>query len=247
MATHPENTLAAFREAIRLGAHQIEFDVCETADGKLVVMHDRLLTRTTNVKDVFPNRRNDPTSSFTLAELKQLDAGGWKGPRFAGERIPTLAETLAIMPRNVWLNVHLKGTGGDFAESVANVVLQTGRERQAFLSVLTSHLPGIETAERRSGKNILTCNMNTRGTGTDYVDQTIEGGYDFLQFKGSGFPLPSDIQRLKEHGVRINFYGTDDPAVLTRWFNNGIDFPLANDLAASMRVARKLGIEPRKD
>ncbi len=244
IATHPENTLAAFREAVRLGAHQIEFDIRNTADGKLVVMHDSLLTRTTNVKDVFPDQQNDLISSFTLAKLKQLDAGSWKGSQFLGEQIPTLAETLAIMPQNVWLNVHLKGSGADFAESVANVVLKAGREHQVFLAALMSHLPGIEKAEQVSGKNILTCNMNTRGKSTNYVDQTINGGYNFLQFNGRGFPLASDIQRLKDHGVRINFFGTDDPAILTYWFKNGIDFPLANNLAASMSVAKGLGIEP---
>lgn len=242
MATHPENTLAAFQEAIRLGAHAIEFDVHWTKDRQIVVIHDGTLDRTTdgtgNVWD------------YTLAELKQLDAGSWKGPRFAGERIPTLAESLAIMPRNSWIMVHIPGsqwvpgTGADLAEAAANVVLGAGREYQAVLLAEAVQVPGIKQAEKDSGRDILVCNTDTRGTGTNYVDQTINGGFDFLIFNGDGFPLADDIQRLKDNGIRNMFSGTDDPDTLTYWFNNGIEFPVVDDLAPSMGVAKGLGIEP---
>ena len=68
--THPENTLAAFREAIRLGVHMIEFDVALSKDGQLVLMHDTTVDRTTH--------GNGPVSELTLAELKKLDAVGSK-------------------------------------------------------------------------------------------------------------------------------------------------------------------------
>lgn len=80
--THPENTLAAFRESIRVGAHQIEWDIYLTDSGDLVVIHDPTVDRTT---DGTGDIRKMP-----LSEIKQLDAGSWKSPRFAGERIPTL-------------------------------------------------------------------------------------------------------------------------------------------------------------
>ncbi len=99
--THPENTIAAFREAIRLGAQMIEFDVALSKDGELVLMHDRTIDRTTNGS----GRPED----WLLADLKKLDAGSWKNSRFEGERIPTLGEALDVMPGNIWLNVHLKG------------------------------------------------------------------------------------------------------------------------------------------
>ena len=65
--THPENTIAAFREAIRLGAHMIEFDVALTGDGALVLLHDATLDRTTN--------GTGPVSARSLGELQALDAG----------------------------------------------------------------------------------------------------------------------------------------------------------------------------
>lgn len=91
-ATAPENTLAAVEAAIAERADWVETDVQRTADGALVLLHDRDLRRTTNVAEVFPARAVDPIGTFTLAELKQLDAGSWFAPGFAGVRIPTLAE-----------------------------------------------------------------------------------------------------------------------------------------------------------
>lgn len=84
----PENTLAAFRQAAADGADYIEFDVACTADGELVVLHDDTVNRTTDGRG--------PVRELTLKQVKELDAGRWKGEQFAGERIPTLDETLAV-------------------------------------------------------------------------------------------------------------------------------------------------------
>ena len=93
----PENTLAAVRLAIAQKADVVENDIQRTRDGELVIMHDTTLTRTTNVEQVFPDRGPWNVGDFTLAEIKlaeikQLDAGGWFAPEFAGERVPTLTE-----------------------------------------------------------------------------------------------------------------------------------------------------------
>jgi glycerophosphoryl diester phosphodiesterase len=90
----PENTVAALRVALDQRAPWFEFDVQRTSDGELVMMHDTDLLRTTNVEDVFPDRQSDPIGSFTLAELRQLDAGSWFAPQYAGEPIPTLDEVI---------------------------------------------------------------------------------------------------------------------------------------------------------
>ena len=88
----PENTLAAVRLAISQKADVVENDIQRTRDGELVIMHDTTLARTTNVEQVFPDRTPWAVGDFTLAEIKQLDAGSWFAPEFAGERVPTLAE-----------------------------------------------------------------------------------------------------------------------------------------------------------
>jgi glycerophosphoryl diester phosphodiesterase len=88
----PENTLAAFQVGIDQHSTWIESDVQLTKDGEAVLMHDTTLKRTTNVEEVFPDRAPWNVRDFTLAEIKQLDAGSWFGPEFAGEKVPTLAE-----------------------------------------------------------------------------------------------------------------------------------------------------------
>lgn len=84
----PENTLAAIRAAHAEGATSVEIDTVLTADRQIVVLHDLLVDRTTN--------GTGAARAMTLADLKALDAGSWFDPRFAGERVPTLAETIAL-------------------------------------------------------------------------------------------------------------------------------------------------------
>lgn len=81
---YPENTMTAFRAAAELGVDQIETDIRLTADGELVIIHDATVDRTTN--------GSGKVCEMTLAELRALDAGIFKGEEFAGERIPTFME-----------------------------------------------------------------------------------------------------------------------------------------------------------
>lgn len=100
----PENTMAAFRRAVEVGAPSIELDIHECRDGELVVMHDPSVDRTTDGKGAI--------ADLTLGALRRLDCGRWRGEAFAGERVPTLEEVLAfVAPRNVRLNVEVKAFG----------------------------------------------------------------------------------------------------------------------------------------
>jgi glycerophosphoryl diester phosphodiesterase len=101
----PENTLASYELAVGQGADCIELDLHATSDGVLVCIHDRSLERTTNVRDIFPDRGrqadvNGPTGrhwfvhDFTLAEVRGLDCGTWFDPRYSGERIQTFEEVI---------------------------------------------------------------------------------------------------------------------------------------------------------
>ncbi|MFJ6844643.1 glycerophosphodiester phosphodiesterase [Streptomyces griseoluteus] len=86
----PENTLPSIDKAAKLGFSWVENDVQRTKDGKLVVIHDDSLARTTNVEDVFPGRAPWKVKDFTAAEIARLDAGSWFSPAYAGARVPTL-------------------------------------------------------------------------------------------------------------------------------------------------------------
>ena len=88
-AIAPENTIAAFRAAAEAGAKWVELDVALSADGRLVVIHDDSVDRTSSGKGSL--------GALTQAEIGALDAGAWFGDRFAGERIPTLVETIAAL------------------------------------------------------------------------------------------------------------------------------------------------------
>jgi glycerophosphoryl diester phosphodiesterase len=96
----PENTLASVDAAHRLGVRWVENDVQRTRDGVLVVLHDAGLGRTTDAARVFPGRSPWRVGDFTYAEVQRLDAGGWFGRRFAGQRVPTLQAYLHRLDRN---------------------------------------------------------------------------------------------------------------------------------------------------
>ncbi|PKN12049.1 MAG: glycerophosphodiester phosphodiesterase [Deltaproteobacteria bacterium HGW-Deltaproteobacteria-4] len=96
----PENTLAAFRLAFAQGADGIEADFRLSGDGEIVCIHDALTGRTAD--------RNLRVTTRSLAELRLLDFGGWKGPQWHGERIPTLAEVLTILPAGKKFFIEIK-------------------------------------------------------------------------------------------------------------------------------------------
>ena len=97
----PENTLAAIRCAAALDLQWVEFDVRQSLDGTLVLMHDETLERTTNGRGLLKHA--------SIADLRKLDAGKWFSSDFANEPIPTLGEAIDLMARiGVAANVEIK-------------------------------------------------------------------------------------------------------------------------------------------
>ena len=109
----PENTQSAFRRAWELGVECVELDVHVTRDGHVVVMHDATTKRI--------GGRDLRIDQQTLAELRELDVGSWKSPRFANERIPLLGEVLAEVPRGRTLFVEIK-SGPETVDAVAKAI-----------------------------------------------------------------------------------------------------------------------------
>jgi len=134
-AHRPENTLASFASAIEVGAHLIEFDVQLSRDGHVIVLHDPRVDRTTD--------GTGAAAELTLAELRALSAGYAErfGSTYKGERIPTLAETLAFLQGRARLMIEIKpeavsadAEGGVEALTVA-AVRKAGMEKDvAFIS-----------------------------------------------------------------------------------------------------------------
>tara|TARA_Y100001980_G_scaffold46067_2_gene28293 strand:- start:89404 stop:90345 length:942 start_codon:yes stop_codon:yes gene_type:complete len=231
MSTHPENTLSAFKAAIESGAHMIEFDVHLTKDSQLVVIHDYTVDRTTDGQG--------QVADLTLDQIKELDAGSHKSAKFAGERVPTLAEALEVMPVNIWLNVHLKGSP-ELAMRVARVIAAQDRLHQSFLAC------GMEAAKAAKSvvPEIMICNMDRRETVAQYVEETINGDFDFIQIPGKiSKKLSRFSSSLRESGVRINFVKSDVREEYEKLYDHGIQFILCDDVVNSIKYAEALGID----
>jgi glycerophosphoryl diester phosphodiesterase len=109
---YPENTLEAYRKAIELGVEMVECDVNITRDGKLVMMHDPTLDRTTN--------GSGPVSAAIWEEIQRLDDGGKFKPEFAGARIPSTEETLLLYKETGTLSCfEVKGANADESNRIA--------------------------------------------------------------------------------------------------------------------------------
>ncbi len=232
MATHPENTLSAFREAILCGAHMIEFDVHLTKDNALVVMHDPTVDRTTDGQGFI--------AKLTREGIQQLDAGSWKSSVFQGEKVPTLVEVLSIMPVNIWLNIHLKG-GQALGRQTAQTIHQNNRLHQAFLACDIDAAKGAKAAV----PNIMICNMEKQGNSWAYIEETRRLASNFIQLSGEISPIYREyVIALKEKDIRINYFGTDNLEELRILFKFGIEFPLVNNIGESMKGVIGFGVQP---
>lgn len=116
-ADAPENTMSSYKLAWAQGANAIEGEFHLTADGKVICIHDETTDRTTGVKG--------KVSAMTLAELRALDAGAWKGERFRGEKLPLMEEMLAIVPPNRKVFLELK-SGPEIVGDVKRIVAASG-------------------------------------------------------------------------------------------------------------------------
>lgn len=113
-ANAPENTLAAIKKAIDLGAHAVEIDVRMTKDGELVVIHDASVSRTSNGKGA--------VNEYTLAEIKMLDAGSWFDEKFKDEKIPTLNEVFSVIDSTVTLIIEIKDDSRYMSRMIDKVI-----------------------------------------------------------------------------------------------------------------------------
>jgi glycerophosphoryl diester phosphodiesterase len=122
-AHRPENTIAAFKSALDLGADLLELDVQLTKDGHVVVIHDGSVDRTTDGRG--------RVADMTLAELRKLSAGYPErfGDRFASERIPTLAEALTLARGRAKVMIEIK------KESISDSEDEDGIEARTVAAV----------------------------------------------------------------------------------------------------------------
>jgi glycerophosphoryl diester phosphodiesterase len=142
----PENTLAAYQRAVELGAPFIETDLHLTRDARFVAIHDSMLQRTTDGRGA--------VRDYTLAELRQLDAGMWFDRQFMGVQIPTLEEVLGFAAQHdvvFYLEIKYEGAWGMHHALVAAL-----REHQASArTVVISFDPGTLRSVRELDASIM--------------------------------------------------------------------------------------------
>jgi glycerophosphoryl diester phosphodiesterase len=131
----PHDTVAAARESVARGADALEVDVRQTRDGRLVALFSPTLAPTTNVEQLYPGRAPWRVESFTLAEVRRLDAGSWFAPRFRGERVPTLRQIVSTVEgSDVRVVVEVKSPGR-YPGIADRVAKEVGRMPGRYLEI----------------------------------------------------------------------------------------------------------------
>ena len=213
----PENTMVAFQKAVELGADGLELDVQFSKDGRLVVIHDEQLDRTTNGQGL--------VKDFTLAELRELDAGTWFSREFAGERIPTLEEVLVEFP-GLHINIEIK-SGVIFYPGIEKAVLDTVQRYKLEENILISSFNHYSLAECKK------INPDVR-IGILYMAGLYKP-WDYAKKLGcySIHPLfygvqPEIIMGCEQNGLAIYAWTVDDPKFMTALAKGGITAIITN-------------------
>ncbi len=191
-ADEPENTLTSFARALALGVTAVELDVQLTKDGRLAVIHDETLDRTTNGKGL--------VKDFTLAELQRLDAG-------RGEPVPSLEEAFDLVRGKAHLMVELK------QQDAAAALLRFLQGRQAFAdaTVISFWHPAVKAlkeAEPRLDTGVLLVGCPADPAG---LARAAHAGALALNYRYVNRDLVDAAHRQE---IRVMVWNIDDPEIL---------------------------------
>lgn len=208
----PENTLASFLKAVELGARFIETDLQLSRDAHFVAIHDETLERTTN--------GHGSVHDWTLAELRELDAGSWFGAEFAGEKLPTMAEILEfarehdvvfyleIKPQASWGSEHLLvGSMRDAGEAARIIVLSFDGSTIA--------------AVRRLEPNLMT-GLLMEVHAADAVERAVRVGARQLGMRGD-LITPELLTQAKRRDIQVVAWTINQPAHMQALIAAGVD------------------------
>ncbi|MGE3940105.1 MAG: glycerophosphodiester phosphodiesterase, partial [Nitrospirales bacterium] len=186
----PVNTLGAFKRAICLGVHQIELDVRVTADDELVIAHDDRVTD--------DHGTTLSISESTLLPIRELKFKPCEGEN-EEESIPTLAEALAVMPQNIWINLDIKENSPIVGKRVAETVAHANRFSQVIFGARDETDQAIRRVAKEAGEHSWISNMNRHLFRCFYVDSTISACDEFIQlYYLLGRPGSGTMNRLKD-------------------------------------------------
>jgi glycerophosphoryl diester phosphodiesterase len=245
----PENTMAAARLALAIGADLWELDVAVTADGELVVLHDDTLERTSNAAEVYPERAPWAAHTFTLEELRALDFGSWFNQSdpfqqiasgavteamqasYIGEPLPTLREALVFTRDNQWrVNVEIKDASGtpgdaDVAEKVAALIEELDMVEVTLISSFNhEYLRRVKAAS----PGIVTAALVSQPAGDPVA--LVQGLQAAAYNPGLRAIRPEQIPAVRAAGVDVYVWTVNDVATMRALIDNQVsgiftDFP----------------------
>jgi glycerophosphoryl diester phosphodiesterase len=208
----PENTLAAFRKAVALGATFIETDLQLSRDARFVAIHDATVNRTTNGQGA--------VHDMTLADLRKLDAGSWFGSEFAGERIPTLEEILEFSRKNdVVFYLEIKpgaAWGGEHA--LIGALRESGEIPRA---VVISFDAAIVLNLRKIEPTLMT-GLLYDGQIENPLDKAVEIGARQVAVRGD-LVTPALIAQAKKKDLQVVCWTVNHPAHMRMLAAAGVD------------------------
>lgn len=213
----PENTVTSVRRAAGLGARWVEIDVRLTADGRLVLMHDASLERTTNGAGL--------VAEATLAEIAALDAGAWYAPEFAGELVPTLEEFLDAC-RELDLRANIEIKAGETQAVEVGVALGTFLESEFPAHDSPALISSISTAALDSvlgATNRFPCGVVCPGAIPR--DAELAAWCDrFASVHASAAGMTeADVERAKSQGFVVMAFTVNDAETAARLYGWGVD------------------------
>ena len=215
----PENTLAAIEKAIEIGVDAVEIDIHLTADGHVVVIHDRTVDRTTNGAG--------PVDQMTLDELKRLDAGSWFAREFVGERVPTLQEVLDLVG---WRTLVLIEAKTEEAAEKAVTIIRSMRAQSRV--VMQSFLGPAVRSINRLDQRIPTAFLMTGGEATlrrqtGVVKRVLKLGANALALKYTA-ATPDLVQTFLSRAMGFWVYTVDEPEMMQEMIEMGVGGIITN-------------------
>ena len=208
----PENTLAAFKKAVALGATFIETDLQLSRDARFVAIHDDSLDRTTNGQGKVHDQ--------ALATLRKLDAGSWFGSEYAGERIPTLEEILEFSKKNdVVFYLELKPSGSWGGEHALIGALRESGEVARVMVI--SFDPGILASLRKIEPTLMT-GVLYDGQIADPQKSALDVGARQIVVRGD-LVTPAMIEQARKRDLQVVCWTVNHPAHIRLLMAAGVD------------------------
>lgn len=232
----PENTTAAFREALAAGADGIEFDVRLTLDGVAVVIHDSTLRRTGGL----PHRVAD----LTWAEISKVDVGSWFSASFANETVPGLAELFTLFQSNnsnLYLEMKSDSPSDQRALAEACVKMIDAQDMKERVIVECFQLPALKILKEIDPEIKTVALFEPRFTNPSVlsdqriINQARDVGAAALALHHR-LARESLVEKAKDAGLHVAVWTVDDPAWIEKAKKIGIDALISNDPAKMLRV-----------